>query len=409
MNSADKSNHNSRENKNKFLRAGVITRPILLLGVISFFADVASDMLYPIWPLYLTGTLGASMVALGWTEGVAEFIAGILKIYAGRWSDRIGVRKPFVFIGYLLAAISKPFAGMSQNWLQALVSRGLDRTGKGLRTAPRDAMLSDLATPDSQGYVFGFHRAMDTAGATLGPALTLLILWWWPKLEYRSLFFLALVPGLIAALLVLKIPEKKKAEKQLIHLPWGASLKQFSPTFYFYLFVWLLFSIANSSDVFLLLKIKDLGATNTQVILCYCFYNFFYALVSFPLGAWADRFSPKKIFTAGLFIFAVVYFIFAYAGSWPWLLVALFLYGLFSAATDGVGKAMIVELSPKNQKATAIGLFVGLSGVAALAASVLCGLLWETYGSVACFVFSAVLAVISGLLMLLKIFNSKLN
>lgn len=392
--------------KNKLLssliRPGVITAPILLLGVISLFADVASDMLYPIWPLYLTGTLGASMVALGWTEGIAELIAGILKIYVGRWSDRIGERKKFVFFGYLIAAVAKPFAGLSQNWLQALVARGLDRTGKGLRTAPRDAMLADWATGGNEGYVFGFHRAMDTTGATLGPLITLLILFLFPFVSYKSLFFWALIPGLIAAFLVLKVPEKSLSERQKIHLPLGQSLSKFSTNFYYYLFVWLVFSIANSSDVFLLLKIQNLGATPVQVVLCYCFYNFFYAMVSFPLGAWADRYSPKLIFTMGLVTFAVVYSIFAYAGSWPWLLLALMLYGVFSAATDGVGKAMIVELSPKNQKATAIGMFVGLSGVAALAASVLCGWLWQTYGAQVCFAFSAVLALACAILMVFR-------
>ncbi len=381
------------------------TRPILLIGLISFFADVASDMLYPIWPLYLTGSLGASLVALGFIEGLAELIAGLFKILAGRWSDRMGRRKIFVFSGYFLAAISKPIAGVATNWVGALSAKALDRFGKGMRTAPRDAMLSDWAPKGQEARVFGFHRSMDSAGATVGPLITLLILAMYPEIALSRFFLWALIPGLIAALLVLGIPEKKLEKKTEI-LPdtqtLRESLSQFSKEFYIYLAIWILFSLGNSSDVFLLLRIQNLGASTQQVVLSFCFYNLVYAILSYPVGIWADRKGTKSIFMYGLFIFAIVYGIFASAHHWWILLPGLFLYGIFSAATDGVGKAMVIGMAPKNQKATAIGLFVGGSGFAMLVASVSTGWIWENFGSQWALGISSGIALIAAVLFYLK-------
>jgi MFS family permease len=374
------------------------TRPIILLGVISFFADVASDMLYPIWPLYLTGTLGASVVALGLIEGLADFISGVLKIAIGRYSDRIGRRRPFVFWGYILAASAKPLTGLSSHWFQALMGRALDRTGKGLRTAPRDAMLSDWAPKGQEGKVFGFHRGMDTLGATVGPLITLGILAVWPRLELSKLFLIAFIPGLIAAFLVLWVPEKKMVATQRIQTPVFSSLEKFPKVFYFYLFVWVLFSLGNSSDVFLILKIQQFGGSASQTILSYCFFNLIYALCSYPLGAWADKKGAPKIFLAGLLIFALVYGIFAGASSWAHFMTGLFLYGLFNAATDGIGKAIVVQLAPRNQKATAIGLFVGLTGFSTLIASFVGGWIWDNFGSSWSFGLSAVLALMAAVI-----------
>jgi len=354
-------------------------------------------MLYPIWPLYLTTTLGASMVALGLTEGLADLIAGVLKIYAGRWSDRLGKRRVFVFWGYMIAAVAKPLTGMSTHWLQALFGRGLDRMGKGLRTAPRDALLADWSPPDQLGRVFGFHRGMDTAGATLGPLLTLLILFLVPGMPLSQLFIWALIPGLIAAFLVLKVPEKKPLALPANQQPLKESLSRFPPQFYFYLFVWTLFSVANSSDVFLLLRVQEIGGDQTAVILCYCFYNLVYALLSYPAGKLSDSWSREKVFGIGLLIFAGLYGIFAVTHSWTGILIGLFFYGIFSAATDGVGKALIVSVAPKEQKATAIGLFVGFSGLSSLTASVLCGWIWDRWGSFWAFGLSSGLALAAAL------------
>lgn len=377
------------------------TKPILLMGLISFFADVASDMLYPIWPLYLTGTLGASVVALGLIEGLADFISGILKIVFGRWSDRIGKRKIFVFWGYFLAAIAKPLPGLSSHWVQALLARLFDRTGKGLRTAPRDALLSDWAPKGMEGKVYGFHRGMDTLGATIGPLITLGILAAWPAMELSQLFLIAFIPGLIATFLVLAVPEKKLTATEKVHTSFKPSLGKFPKAFYFYLFVWILFSIGNSSDVFLLLKIQEFGASSAQVILSYCFFSLIYALLSYPLGAWADQIGAPRIFVSGLMIFALVYITFGFASNWWHFLIGFFLYGIYNAATDGVGKALVVKLAPKDQKATAIGIFVGFTGFSSLLASVVTGWLWQNHGPQVSFALSASLAIMSAIVFMI--------
>ncbi len=347
------------------------------------------------------------MVALGATEGIAELIAGFVKIWAGRWSDRTGQRKVFVFWGYVIAAVAKPMSGMATHWLQALTGRGFDRFGKGIRTAPRDAMLGDWAPPGSEAKVFGFHRGMDTLGATIGPLVTLGILLLWPALPLSYLFFIAFVPGMLAAFLVLAVPEKKLAESEKVHTPLASSLSRFPPIFYFYMSVWAIFSVANSSDVFLLLQVQKQGASQTQVILSYCFFNLIYAALSFPLGAWADRRGTRQVFKAGLFLFVAVYGIFAVATEWWQVILGLALYGIFQAATDGVGKAMILQMAPPEQKATAIGLFVGITGFCSLIASVMFGLIWEQFGSSWSFGVSAGLALLAALILLLdrKVFD----
>jgi MFS family permease len=366
---------------------------VFRLGLVSFFADISSEMLYPITPIFLTTVLGTSMSAVGLIEGVAEATASLLKTFSGRWSDRISKRKPFVFAGYLLAAVAKPLIGVSHSWPQVLAARALDRTGKGLRTAPRDAMIADSVERNQLGSAYGWHRGMDTMGAALGPLLSLWILEA-KVLELRSIYTLALFPGLVAALLVLTLKEKpvvpaEKAAREKIHwskLPAG---------FLIFLTSTALFSIVNSSDAFLLLKATNASVSVTSVILMYCAYNLVYAFSSPFLGRWADHIPKKYLLILGLVVFAGVYLGFSQAHSHGQFVILFLIYGLYMGATDGVSKALCVELTPGLPKATILGLQGTVSGLCTLVASAMAGWLWDHAGAGWTFIYGAVGALMA--------------
>lgn len=361
---------------------------VMKLGLVSFFADVASEMLYPVTPIFLTTVLGASMSYLGLIEGVAEAIASLLKTYSGSWSDSIAKRKPFIIVGYLLGAISKPFIGMSQSWTQVLGARALDRTGKGIRSAPRDALIVDSVSSSKRGAALGWHRGMDTLGAAVGPLLAVLLLSINPT-DLRSLYFWALIPGLISVVVIFSVRESKHvAHPKPFENPFktwnkcGADFKK-------YVLAWGVFSMANSSDVFLLMKAKSVGVSTESVILLYCAYNLIYALSSPYLGKLSDRVDRMKVLIVGLGIFTLVYLGFGFANaSWQfWILFSI--YGIYMGATDGVGKALAVDLAPKEFKATSIGILGTVTGVCTIAASIFAGLIWDHFGPLWTFIFAA--------------------
>ncbi|MBC7386301.1 MAG: MFS transporter [Cryobacterium sp.] len=382
----------------KATRSNALNSTVIRLGIVSFFADISSEMLYPITPLFLTSVLGASMLSVGLIEGFAECVASLLKVYAGARSDRIQKRRPFIIAGYLLAAIAKPIIGFSHSWSTVFIARGLDRTGKGVRTAPRDALLSDSVSDGSQGEAFGWHRMMDTMGAALGPLLAILFLSYEPH-QMRKLYFLALIPGLFAALVAVSVREsKRKIVSQLRSLS-PFSPKEMSPNFKLYLLSWGVFSLVNSSDVFLLLKAKNQGISLKVTILMYCFYNLVYALASPYLGRLSDRWNRKSLLIVGLVVFAGVYLGFSSAFEiWHyWVLFGI--YGLYMACTDGVGKALVVDLSPADRKATALGILGTVSGIATLIASSVAGLLWDRVDPSAPFIYGAVGATAAALIL----------
>ena len=363
------------------------------LGLVSFLADVSSEMLYPITPLFLTLTLGASVSSLGLIEGLAEAIASLLKTYSGFWSDRIQKRKPFIWLGYLLAALAKPLIGASQVWTQVLLARSLDRTGKGLRTGPRDAMLSESIPFRLRGAAFGWHRGMDTLGAAVGPLLAILFLNYSDNL--RAIYFLAFIPGLLAVVVALTLKEKRTEPRKAHEKPSWSSFFNLPANFKFYLFSWTVFSLVNSSDVFLILKAQRSGISLTQTILLYCFYNLIYALASPYLGGLSDRIGRKRVLLWGLVVFAAVYggFIFATKAAEFWLLFGI--YGLYMAATDGVGKAFAIDLVGEDKKATAIGYLGTVTGLSTLVASSVAGVLWDHFGPGATFAYGAIGALLA--------------
>jgi len=375
-----------------------ITRTVWILSLVSLFTDTASEMLYPILPIYLK-TIGFSIVLIGILEGLAEATAGLSKGYFGKLSDTAGRRVSFVQVGYTISAISKPMMAIFVFPLWIFLARTLDRFGKGIRTGARDAILSGEATPATRGEVFGFHRSMDTLGAALGPALALVYLYFYPE-DYKTLFFIAFIPGMLAVLVALLLKEKPVTNPQhKAATPFFSFLKywQTGPAAYRQLVTGLLlFTLFNSSDVFLLLQAKQSGFDDTMVIGVYIFYNLVYALLAYPIGILADKMGLKATFIAGLALFAMVYFGMSFNTNLYLFFGLFFLYGVYAAATEGISKAWISNITAPQDTATAIGTYSGLQSICALAASSLTGLLWYQFGS-----FTALFAI--GLITLLVI------
>ncbi|MEZ4775577.1 MAG: MFS transporter [Bacteroidia bacterium] len=372
-----------------------LTRTIWILSLVSLFTDTASEMLYPIMPVYLE-SIGFSVVLIGILEGVAEAIAGLSKGYFGKYSDNIGRRAPFVQVGYMLSTISKPMMALFVFPLWIFFARTIDRFGKGIRTGARDALLSDEATPETKGKVFGFHRSMDTFGAVLGPLLALVYLYFYPE-DYKTLFYIAFIPGLLAVLSSLLIKDKSPKPKNDVK-PTGIFSFIFywkeSPAIYRkVVFGLLVFTLFNSSDMFLLLKAKQSGLDDTMVIGLYIFYNLIYALFAFPLGVLADKIGLKTIYITGLGLFAIVYMGMALSSNTYVYFGLFFLYGIYSAATEGISKAWITNISDKKDTATAIGTYVGFQSICTMLASSLTGVIWYQFGVSAAFLASSLVTV----------------
>ncbi|MFZ1978157.1 MAG: MFS transporter [Bacteroidota bacterium] len=368
-----------------------LTRTIWILSFISLFTDVASEMLYPVMPMYLT-SIGFSVALIGMLEGIAEATAGLSKGYYGKLSDQIGKRKRFVQIGYSLSAAAKPLIILSTSSLWVFCMRTCDRMGKGIRTGARDAMLSAETTPEYKGRVFGFHRAFDTLGAALGPMIALLFLSFSPG-KYQILFLIAIVPGLAAIGLTFFI-------KDNMHLPSG---NESGKRFFSFLRYWktaphryrnvvaglLIFALFNSSDMFLLLMVRTHGMSDQAVIAMYIFYNIIFVLASYPFGMAGDRFGLKSMYIFGLLIFAVVYAGIGFVHTIVTMFFLFFLYGLYAAATEGISKAWISNLVAKNELSTAIGFYSGLQSLSTMLASSVTGWIWFIFGPAAAFEVSA--------------------
>ncbi len=367
----------------------ILTRTVLLVSFVSFFTDIASEMLYPIMPVYLQ-SIGFSILLIGILEGVAEATAGLSKGYFGNFSDKLGSRVPFVRWGYTLSAISKPMMAVFTFPLWIFFARTLDRLGKGVRTGARDAMLSDESTKENKGKVFGFHRALDTAGAAVGPFAALIFLYFYPG-QYKWLFIIAVFPGIIAILMTFLLKDKNTQ-----------ATKKKSPGFFTFLLYWkespkqfkmlvaglLMFTLFNSSDAFLLLSIKSKGFSDTYMIGIYIFYNLIYALLSFPIGILADKFGLARTLIMGLLVFATVYLFMGFAMV-LWQFIVLFgFYALYAASTEGISKALISNIAEKDKTATAIGFYTSFASIFTMLASSLAGLIWYAMGMKTMFIIS---------------------
>jgi MFS family permease len=372
-----------------------ITRTVWILSIVSLFTDVSSEMLYPVMPVYLR-SIHFSVWLIGLLEGIAEATAGLSKGYFGKLSDERGQRLPFVRLGYFLSGISKPLLPLSTFPVWVFISRTLDRLGKGIRTGARDAMLSDEATPETKGKVFGFHRSMDTLGAVLGPAFALLYLYFYPQ-QYKTLFFIAFIPAVFAFTASMFLKENAVAKsrgKTVSFFAFVQYWKSSSPDYKKLVGGLLFFTLFNSSDVFLLLRVKESGASDTNLIAVYIFYNLVYAIFAFPAGIVADRIGLKKIFLAGLLVFSGVYFGMGFANE-TWMFYVLFLfYGLFMAFTEGITKAWISNISEKKDTATAIGTYTAFQSVCTMLASAVAGLIWYRFGALPAFALTGVMSLL---------------
>ncbi|NLJ08550.1 MAG: MFS transporter [Sphingobacteriales bacterium] len=372
-------------------RQKFLTKTILLLSFVSLTTDVASEMLYPVMPVYLK-SIGFSVLLIGILEGLAELTAGLSKGYFGQLSDTIGKRVPFVRWGYGLSAVSKPMMALFTFPLWIFGARTLDRLGKGIRTSARDAILSDESDPENKGKVFGFHRGMDTLGAAIGPAAALAFLYYYPE-QYKLIFFIAFIPGLIAILLTFFLREKKAVlteKNKVSFLAYFKYWKQSSGEYRKIVTGLLAFTLINSSDAFLLLMLKTAGYSDVEMIAFYIFYNLCYALLSFPLGSLADKIGMKNVLILGFFVFAIVYFSIGWSGKNYWLTAIIFaFYAIYAASTEGVSKAWISNITPKTHTATALGFYNSLASVAAFLASSLGGLLWNIFNPQTMFTVSA--------------------
>jgi len=367
-----------------------VTKNVVVLGWVSMLTDMASEMLYPIIPIFVVSVLGASPALLGLVEGIAEGISSGLRWIGGALSDRFHRRKPFVVWGYGISAFSKPVMGLAAVFGGVpvyLLGRASDRFGKSVRSAARDALIADSIEPQYRGVAFGLHRAMDTSGAVVGPLIALAVMGFLPGVPLAWLFVIALVPGLLSLLLA------GLAVRDVSHAPTAEKVKappmfqKFPAAFWHFIAGFALFSLGNSSDTFLLLRSEEIfnptGSTmhraTEMVVLAYVIYNAVFVLGAIPLGRLSDKVGRKPVLVAGLLIYAAVYGGFSYFRSaWaPWFLLGG--YGIYQALTDGVTKAMVTDLVPKEQRAGAIGLFMTVAGLGQLSGSILAGALWKIH------------------------------
>jgi MFS family permease len=406
------------------------------LGVVSLFSDVSSEMVYPLNPGFITQVLGAPAWALGLIEGVAESTASLLKLYSGWLSDRIGRRKPFAVAGYALGAAGKPLIAVAGAWWHVLAARFVDRFGKGLRTSPRDALITENCAPEQRGRAFGFHRSMDTTGAVLGPLIGFLFLAWFARTHganlpalhlygaggegaqhpallppvfremFRSLYWLAFIPGVLGVLvLAFYVRERTTPNAQRptpnAQRPALPSWSSLSPAYRRYLGIVALFSLGNSSDTFLILRAqsRDFGVAVEQVFLLYALFNVVEAALAYPAGRLSDQVGRRPLVVTGYLVFALVYLGFA-ALRGPWAVWILFvIYGFYYTLTQGVQRALAADLSHPDRRATEIGAFHMVVGLAALPASIAAGWLYDLHPATP-FFLGAACAALAALMML---------
>lgn len=403
--------------KNKRFIFG-LTANVFFLGLVSLFTDISSEMTLTILPLFLANVLGAGTPVIGLIEGVSESAATLLKVVSGWMSDRWGDRKGLTTVGYALSAVSKPLLYFANAWGMVLGIRITDRLGKGIRSSPRDALLADSAPEDVRGRSFGFHRAMDTAGAVIGLGLAAAIVFFLQRNEipiervtYQKLVLVGVIPGLLAVLIVwFMVKEVKKDKKiQPVSLPVTdktakTSKIAFSRTFYMFLGVMMLFTLGNSSDAFLILRAQNLGLSTLQILVLLVVFNLVYAGIAFPAGILSDKLGRKTLIALGWIVYSLIYLGFGLASD-RWQVLALFVaYGIYYGSVESMARAYVADLVPADRRGTAYGLFQGAVGITVLPASIIAGVLWQTINPSAPFFFGAAMAFLAlvGLLVLVR-------
>jgi MFS family permease len=373
-----------------------IPRNVKSLGFVSLLNDAASEMIYPLLPIFLTSVLGAGPGALGVIEGIAETTASLLKLFSGWISDKMKKRKFLVLIGYSLAAFGRPLIAITSAWWQVAVIRFVDRLGKGIRTSPRDALIS-LSTPeDIRGKAFGFHRALDHAGAIIGPLTAIVLLRY--GLSLKNIFLWALLPGVITILVVIFFVREKRITSKSKAINFKLSI--LSRNFKIYLFIIILFTLGNSSDAFLILRAKDVGIPIVLIPLLWMVLHFVKMTTSIPGGVWSDKIGRRRVIVTGWMVYALIYLGFGLSSN-TWHIWSLFaFYGIYFGLTEGVGKAFVSDLVNEEFYGTAFGFYHLAVGISAFPSSVIFGLIWQKFGPLTAFIYGAILAGLASILLL---------
>ncbi len=374
--------------------SSAISRETVLLAFASLFADISSEMLYPILPIFLTQTLHGSGSVVGLVEGIAEATQNGVQVLSGWLSDRLRKRKTLALVGYFVSALGKPLMGIAGAWTGVLGGRFLDRFGAGFRSAPRDALISSSVSDEHRGQAFGIEGIGDNLGACLGPLLAVLLFFSF-HFQIRSIFILAVIPGLLALLMILLVHERPLQAASKSKLDVG--VREFSPGYWKYLSVIAVFEIGNSSNSFLILQTKNTGASFVITILIYAGFNLMAALISYPAGSLSDRWGRKNILLASFVIFFAVYLGFARARSVAAIAALFVFYGAFQGIFRSVGKALASDFVPDILRASAVGLYSAVVGFLGLIASVVAGFLWDHVGHAAVFYYGSIFAMAGGM------------
>lgn len=379
-----------------------LTKNTFLLALTSLFSDISSEMLYPILPIFLTQNLKVSGGIVGLIEGVAGTVQNIIQGFSGQLSDKLQKRKGIAVFGYLLAAIAKPFMGLATGWPLVFGARFMDRFGAGTRSAPRDALIAGSADEKNRGKAFGLEGVGDNLGAFIGPIIAVMLLFMW-EINIRSVFYLAVIPGVLSVIMILLVKEKKVPFESKVKI--DTSFKQFPPQYRKYLWVTALFGIGNSSNAFLILQTKDLGISFQNTILIYAAFNLLAAAISYPAGHLSDKFGRKSILLISFVIFLITYCGFSFAKN-PWLIGSLFcLYGIYQGIFRSVGKAMAADFVPAHIRASGIGWYSTTIGLTGLVASVVAGQLWDKVSHSSVFIYGAIFSFIGIIALILLIPN----
>ncbi len=376
-----------------------LERNVFFTGLTSFFTDTSSKMIYSVMPLFLL-SMGSSKTTISLIEGIAESTASLLKAISGLWSDKIGKKKPFMIIGYGLSAIVTPIYAFVKFPVQVLYLRFTERIGKGIRTAPRDSLVSASTHKNEMGKSFGFHKAMDNSGAIIGPLIAFLLLKYLP-VNYSNIFLLATIPAIIGVLTIIFFIKEPKTEQFAIkeQKP-KISIKNIPKRFYFFLFIVFIFSLGNSTDTLLLIKTYETGIDKAYVPFIFMIFNTVSVILAIPIGKLSDRIGRSKLMIAGFIIYAIVYICFGAFNNIKIFVLLFILYGLYSALVDTSQKAMVSDIVSKDLKGTGFGLYHAILGIALLPASFIAGKLYDNVNSQAPFYFGAIMAIIAALLMI---------
>jgi MFS family permease len=391
------------KNKNSFFG---FSRNVFFTGLVSFFMDISSEMIYPLVPIFLASVLGVNKSVIGLVEGVAESTASILKVFSGWFSDRIGHRKNMMIVGYGISVLSRPIIATANLWQHVFASRFTDRLGKGIRTAPRDAIIAESTKATHLARAFSFHRSMDTMGAVVGPTIALIFIGIFNN-DYRKIFWFSIIPGAIAVLLIILFIKEKKDNLQFHGEKPRLTFKYFDWKVKFFILIATLFAMGNSSDVFLILRAQQIGIPTLMIPAVYLLFNLVYSLSAIPAGIAADKFGRKRIILLGFLLFALLYYGFAVAEDTTTIWVLFGLYGLFMGLTEGIQKAFLAGIIPQDFKATAFGIYGTFVGLAMFPASLIGGLLWDYVSPSATFYFGSLTAAVAATLFVIFIAKIK--